>query len=157
VADLRQTSILLLLLLWGCSRLSELTPEALRAAQAQWEKSGPASYRMVVETSGDHMDTSKYEVRVKAKSVVTLERNGSPLEPKAGGNSYTVEGLFKTLDQEIDLKGKPQLLGAPPGYASYPMASFDASTGRLLRFQRSVGGTKNSIEIYVREFEVLEQ
>ena len=111
---------------------------------------------MVIETSGDHMDTSKYEVVVKAKMVVKLARNGSPLEPEAGSNSYTVEGLFRTLDQEIDLKGKPQLLGAPPGYSSYPMASFDAATGRLLRFQRSVGGTKNSIEINVREFEVLE-
>jgi hypothetical protein len=154
VADLRQTIILLLFLLCGCSRLSELTPDALRVAQSQWEKSGPASYRMVVETSGDHMDTSKYEVMVTAKSVVKLERNGSPLKPEAGGNSYTVEGLFHTLDQEIDLKGKPQLLGAPPGYSSYPMASFDGATGRLLRFQRSVGGTKNSIEIIVREFEI---
>jgi hypothetical protein len=36
------------------------------------------------------------------------------------------------------------------------MASFDASTGRLLHFQRSVGGTKNSIEINVREFEALD-
>jgi hypothetical protein len=158
VADLRHSPILLLLLLLlGCSRLSDLTPQSLQAAQAQWEKSGPASYRMVVETSGDHMDTSKYEVTVKAKSVVKLERNGSPLQPQAGGNSYTVEGLFKTLDEEIDLKGKPQLLGAPPGYSSYPMASFDSATGRLLRFQRSVGGTKNSIEIIVREFEVLER
>jgi hypothetical protein len=156
VADLRQTPILLLLLLCGCSRLSELTPEALHAAQGQWEKSGPASYRMVVETSGDHMDTSKYEVMVRAKSVVRLVRNGSPLQPEAG-NSYTVEGLFHTLDQEIDLKGKPQLLGAPPGYSSYPMASFDSATGRPLRFQRSVGGTKNSIEILVREFEILER
>jgi hypothetical protein len=157
VADLRQIPILLLLLLCGCSRISELTPDTLRAAQDQWEKSGPASYRMVVETSGDHMDTSKYEVQVRAKAIVKLERNGSPLQPEAGGNSYTVEGLFHTLDQEIDLKGKPQLLGAPPGYSSYPMASFDGATGRLIRFQRSVGGTKNSIEIIVREFEVLKQ
>lgn len=156
MADLRHAPTLLLLLLFGCSRISELTPEALQSAQAQWEKSGHASYRMVVETSGDHMDTSKYEVVVRAKSVVKLERNGSPLQPEAGGNSYTVEGLFHTLDQEIDLKGKPQLLGAPPGYSSYPMASFDAATGRLLRFQRSVGGTKNSIEIIVREFEILD-
>lgn len=156
MADLRQASVLILLLIGGCARLSDLTPEALRAAQTQWEKSGPASYHMVVETSGDHMDTSKYEVTVRAKAVVKLERNGSPLQPEAGGNSYTVEGLFHTLDQEIDLKGKPQLLGAPPGYASYPMASFDGATGRLIRFQRSVGGTRNSIEIIVREFEILE-
>lgn len=103
------------------------------------------------------MEKSKYEVTVKAKAVVNLERNGTPLQPQAGDNSYTVEGLFRTLDQEIDLKGKPQLLGAPPGFSSYPMASFDRTTGRLLRFQRSVGGTKNNIEIIVQKFEVLDK
>ena len=157
MGDLRQVSILLLLLFCACSRISELTPDTLHSAQAKWEKFGPPSYRMVVETSGDRMEKSRYEVVVKAKMVVALRRNGSPLQPEAGGNSYTVEGLFRTLDQEIDLKGKPQLLGAPPGYSSYPMASFDGATGRLLRFQRSVGGTKNNIEIIVPEFEVLEQ
>jgi uncharacterized protein DUF6174 len=157
VADLRQAFILLLLLFCGCSRLSELTPDTLRAAQAQWEKSGPASYRMVVETTGDRIEKSKYEVTVRAKTVIKLVRNGSPLQPEAGDNSYTVEGLFRTLDQEIELKGKPQLLGAPAGFSSYPMARFDSSTGRLLQFQRSVGGTKNNIEIIVREFEIPNQ
>jgi hypothetical protein len=155
VADLRRASLLILLLLTGCSRLPELTPDSLHAAQLQWEKSGPPNYRMVVETSGDRMETSKYAITVKAKEIVKLERNGSPLQPEAGGSSYSVEGLFHTLDQEIDLAGKPQKLGAPPGYSSYPFARFDPATGRLLRFQRSVGGMKNSIEIKVTEFEAL--
>jgi hypothetical protein len=66
-----------------------------------------------------------------------------------------MEGLFHVLDQELDLKKKPELLGAPPGFASYPMASFDPQNGRLLRFQRSVGGAKRSMEIDVKEFQVL--
>ena len=148
-------SILLLTLNAACARLPELTPDALQAAQARWEKSGPSSYRMAVETDSDRMEPSKYEVTVMAKTIVKLERNGSPLEPDAGSSSYTVEGLFHTMDQEIDLATKPQLLGAPPGYSSYPMASFDPETGRLVRFQRSVGGTKNSIEIKVSNFEIL--
>jgi len=110
---------------------------------------------MVVETDSDRMEPSRYEVTVRAKQIVKLERNGSPLQPGAGDSSYSVEGLFQTMDQEIDLATKPQKLGAPPGYASYPMARFDAVTGRLLRFQRSVGGTKNSIEINVTAFEAL--
>ena len=144
-----------LMLTAACSRLPELTPDSLHAAQVRWEKSGPSSYRMAVETDSDRMEPSKYEVTVKAKEIVKLERNGSLLKPDAGNSSYTVEGLFHTMDQEIDLATKPQLLGAPPGYSSYPMASFDPENGRLLRFQRSVGGTKNSIEIKVTNFEVL--
>ena len=100
MADLRHGLILLFLLFWGCSRISDLTPDTLSAAQAQWEKSGPASYRMVVETSGDHMETSKYEVVVKAKMVVKLARNGSPLEPEAGGNSYVAQTAFYPADVE---------------------------------------------------------
>ena len=146
---------LLFALTAACNRISELTPEALRDAEARWEKAGPPSYRMAVETDSDRMEPSKYEVTVRAKQIVKLERNGVALEPEAGSSSYTVEGLFHTMDQEIDLATKPQLLGAPPGYSSYPMASFDAETGRLLRFQRSVGGTKNNIEIKVSRFEVL--
>ena len=155
MADLRKASLLVFLLLLSCSRISELTPEALHAAQARWEQSGPPNYRMVVETDSDRMEPSRYEVTVRAKQIVKLERNGSPLQPGAGDSSYSVEGLFQTMDQEIDLATKPQKLGAPPGYASYPMARFDAVTGRLLRFQRSVGGTKNSIEINVTAFEAL--
>jgi hypothetical protein len=86
---------------------------------------------------------------------VQLLRNGKPVSPGDGGQDYSVDGLFHVLDQEIDLAKKPEILGAPPGYASYPMAQFDTTTGRLLQFQRSVGGARNSIAIQVKAFEVL--
>ena len=110
---------------------------------------------MVVETSGDRMEPSRYEVIVKGKQVSAMSRNGTTLQVGAA-MSYSVEELFHVLDQELDLQKNPQRMGAPPGYASYPMASFDPINGRLLRFQRSVGGTKNSIEIIVPEFEALD-
>jgi len=109
---------------------------------------------MVIEMSGDRLESSQYSVTVHDKKVVQLLRNGKPVTTTAdGGQDYSVEGLFHILDEELDLTKKPQVLGAPPGYASYPMAKFDASNGRLLQFQRSVGGAKNSIEIHVTEFE----
>ncbi len=155
MAKLRLSWILLFLLIASCSRMPNLTSESLSAAQRQWDNSGPSNYRMAIEMSGDRLEASKYEVTVRGKQVVKLERNGQLVAPGGGGQDYSVEGLFHLLDLEIDLAGKPEVLGAPPGYASYPMASFDPSTGRLLRFQRSVGGTKNSIEIRVQEFQVL--
>ena len=154
---MRRASLSLVLLVFGCSRLSVLTPDSLNAAQKQWESSGASNYRMVVETKGDRFDPSQYEVTVRAKEVVKLLRNGQLVRPGGGGEDYSVDGLFHVLDQELDLKQNPEKLGAPPGYASYPMADFDPATGRLLRYQRSVGGTKNSIEIIVKEFEVLSE
>ena len=41
------------------------------------------------------------------------------------------------------------MLGAPEGYAVYVTAKFDDTTGRLLHYRRSVGGTANSIDINV--------
>ena len=148
---------LILLLNASCSGLSTLTAGSLQAAQRQWESFGPANYRMTVEMSGDRVESSQYTVTVRAREVVQLLRNGKTVSPGDGGQDYSVDGLFHILDQEIDLAKKPQILGAPPGYASYPMAKFDASTGRLLQFQRSVGGAKNGIEIHVEKFEVLEK
>jgi len=112
---------------------------------------------MVVEMRGDRLESSQYSVTVRDKNVVQLLRNGKAVTTADGGQDYSVEGLFHILDEELDLAKKPQVLGAPPGYASYPMAQFDGSTGRLLKFQRSVGGAKNSIEIQVTAFDVVEK
>jgi hypothetical protein len=160
VVDLRQNSLLSILVLIlitaaGCSGLSTLTADSLRAAQERWNSSGPSYYSMTIEMKGDRLELSKYDVTVRDKSVVKLERNGQVVLPAGGSQDYSVDGLFHILDEEIDLAKNPVTLGAPPGYASYPLASFDPATGRLLRFQRSVGGTKNSIEIDVTEFKVL--
>jgi hypothetical protein len=160
VAELRQSAPLIWILsaflaVAGCSRINELTPASLQAAQEKWNASGPSNYRMVIEMKGDRLESSQYAVTVREKQVVKLERNGLLVLPGGGGQDYSVEGLFHLLDLELDLAGKPEVLGAPPGYASYPMARFDTATGRLLRFQRSVGGTKNSIEINVKTFDVL--
>lgn len=69
------------------------------------------------------------------------------------GQDYSMEGLFLILRQELGLKEKPALLGAAPGYSVYLMVRFDADTGRLLHYRRTVGGTSNGIEIKVTEYE----
>jgi hypothetical protein len=63
-----------------------------------------------------------------------------------------MDGLFKTLHEELDLAENPVRLGADKGYAVYPAAKFDGSTGRLIEYRRSVGGISNSIHIQVTSF-----
>jgi len=161
VAELRRISLwtllLFLLTTLGCSRLSTLTPDVLHAQQERWNSAGPSYYSMIVEMKGDRVEASRYAVTVRDKNVVSLERNGLVISPGGGREDYSIDGLFHILDQELDLATKPEILGAPPGYASYPLASFDTATGRLTRYQRSVGGTKNSIEIDVQDFKILGQ
>lgn len=102
--------------------------------------------------SGDRVETGKFEVEVQGGETASLRRNGAVIMP-GRGQDYTMEGLFHMLQQEMGLAEKPATLGAPAGYSAYPMAQFDENTGRLIRYQRTVGGTSNSIEVKVVEFE----
>ena len=64
-----------------------------------------------------------------------------------------MEGLFRMLEQELGLAEKPAMLGAPPGYSVYTTAEFDTNTGRLIQYRRVVGGTTNSIDVKIVEYD----
>jgi hypothetical protein len=141
----------MLCLLFSCSRLQPLTVDALTQAEAKWKQRRPDSYRLVVEMSGDRVETGRFEVTVRGGQAVSLNRNNLVLRPNAG-RDYSMDGLFHMLEQELGLAERPATLGAPEGYAVYLNARFDDLTGRLIRYQRIVGGTSNSIDIKVLEF-----
>jgi len=139
-------------LLCACSRLDTLTPELLDQSQQKWKAHEPVAYRLVIQMSGDRVETGKFDVMVRDGQVVSIRRNGLIVTP-ASGQDYTMDGLFRILTQELGLAEKPSLLGAPEGYSAYLQARFDPETGRLVRYRRSVGGTSNSIDIQVLEYE----
>jgi len=145
-------SALVVLSAVACSRLPPLTPQILTDAEQQWSKQRPIGYRLVVEMSGDRVETGKFEVEVRGNETVSLRRNGLVIRPNAG-QDYTMEGLFHMLKQELGLAERPAMLGAPEGYAIYVTAKFDDTNGRLMRYRRIVGGTSNSIEVNVVEYE----
>ena len=103
---------------------------------------------------GDRVETGRFEVTVQNGQVVSLRRNGQVVLP-GRGQDYSMDGLFRMLDQELELARKPELLGAPEGYRAYPMARFDPENGHIVHYRRTVGGAKNSIDITVSGFEVL--
>jgi hypothetical protein len=135
----------------ACSRLPALSPDILAAAEQKWNAHKPDSYRLVIDMSGDRVESGRFEVEVRSGRMLSLRRNGLVIRPNSG-QDYTMEGLFHMLKQELGLAEKPAMLGAPPGYSVYISAKFDETTGRLIRYRRTVGGTSNSIEVLVEEF-----
>jgi hypothetical protein len=135
----------------ACARLPALTPDILREAEQKWTAHKPDSYRLVIEMSGDRVETGRFEVEVSAGQVVKFRRNGLIISPNPG-QDYSMEGLFHMLAQELGLAEKPTMLGAPPGYSVYLNAKFDENIGRLIRYRRIVGGTSNSIDVDVTEW-----
>jgi hypothetical protein len=128
-----------------------LTPELLEQSQQKWKAHQPVGYRLVIEMSGDRVETGTIEVMVRDGQVVSLRRNGLIITP-ASGQDYSMDGLFRMLMQELGLAEKPSLLGAPGGYSAYLQVQFDPESGRIVRYRRSVGGTSNSIDIKVLDF-----
>jgi hypothetical protein len=136
----------------ACSRLPPLTSDRLTDAEAKWKAHQPAAYRLVIEMSGDRIETGRFDVSVARGQVTTLRRNSLVIRPNAG-QDYSMDGLFHILEQELGLAEKPATLGAPEGYSVYLNARFDDATGRLVRYRRIVGGTSNSIDVNVLTFE----
>jgi hypothetical protein len=135
----------------ACSRLPNLTPEILNKAEQNWNTHKPSAYRLVIQMSGDRVETGRFEVEVRSGQTVSLRRNGLVIRPNSG-QDYTMEGLFHMLSQELGLAEKPAMMGAPPGYAVYKTAKFDDATGRLIRYRRIVGGASNAIDVNVLEY-----
>jgi len=111
----------------------------------------PPFYRLTIEMSGDRVETGRFEVTVRGGQVESLRRNGLVIRPNAG-QDYSMDGLFHMLEQELGLSERPATLGAPEGYAVYLYTKFDDMTGRLIRYQRTVGGASNSIDVNVIDF-----
>jgi hypothetical protein len=149
----KRIHFLAILLLAACARLSNLTPDVLSRAEAKWNSSKPVSYRLVIEMNGDRVEKEQFDVTVLAGQTTALRRNGLEIKP-TDGQEYSMEGLFRMLREELDLAQKPTLLGAPEGYSVYQMAQFDDQTGRLVEYQRTVGGTTNTVHIKVLQFEL---
>jgi hypothetical protein len=139
------------LLIAGCSRLEPLTPDVLAQAEGKWKAHRPDFYRLIIEMSGDRVQTGRFEVAVRGGQVESLRRNGLII-PAGQGQDYSMDGLFRMLYQELGLSEKPALLGAPEGYSVYPTAQFDGVSGRLLHYRRSVGGASNTIDVRVVEY-----
>lgn len=152
VVQVRLASSLTLcaVLLTGCNRLPALTTQILEQAEQKWAAHKPDRYGLVIEMSGDRVETGKFEILVQDGKVVSFRRNGTVLQPDRG-QDYTMEGLFHILEEELGLAEKPSMLGAPDGYTVYTTARFDDVTGQLIRYRRIVGGTSNSIDIKVEE------
>jgi hypothetical protein len=144
-------AVALVCALFACSRLQPLTVDVLQQAEAKWMAHRPPFYRLTIEMSGDRVETGRFEVTVRGGQVESLRRNGLVIQPNAG-QDYSMDGLFHMLEQELGLAERPATLGAPEGYAVYLYAKFDDMTGRLIRYQRTVGGASNSIDVNVIEF-----
>jgi hypothetical protein len=119
----------------------QLTPEQLAAARALWEQKGPRDYDMEYTQQG--ADPGVFVARVRDGKVVSLTRNGEPLEPRLY-KYYDMSSLFSYIEQFMKIDAEP---GKP---RTYVRAQFDPEDGHIVHYRRSVMGTQEWVELNVQ-------
>lgn len=129
--------------------MSPLTLEALEAARTKWRQTGITDYDLTYDMAG-----GTYTVRVRAGRVVTLTRDGE-LTTSHRPVDFTVDGLFDTLERELDLLDNPNSpFGGDPSTILLRVR-FDHERGYVRRYLRAVGGSGRSEKIEVQHFALL--
>ena len=88
----------------------------------RWSREGPRDYDLSISIQVDRQDESRAETKVRDGKLVSQTYNGLPRA--SSDDSYTVAGLFRTMERELELQEKQkgdtvlkaefdQKLGAP--------------------------------------------
>jgi hypothetical protein len=144
-------------------RTEPVTREALAKCEQLWEQSQISSYDWDLGVSGDQ--TGQYHVEVRNGQPTAITLNGRPAESHAA-EYFTVQGVFQTIEEELDLADNPSSQAFPPGSQVWLRMRCHPELGYPVRFirqvklaaQRSASGVETSsrargIEIRVIRFE----
>ncbi len=136
----------------GCGKsCEELNSRVLEKAKASWKKAGVKSYNLWWSTSG--VRKQRYRVFVRdgqVKRIDMLQEGGGAVEAKPGSPSmFGVEGLFKTLREELDQLESDKPFGQPKGAKAVLCVEFDPKLSFPKRYLRDVMGSGRGLEIDV--------
>ncbi|MBI2962796.1 MAG: hypothetical protein HYY35_03515 [Deltaproteobacteria bacterium] len=121
--------------------MEPLTESALAAAERRWEAHGSDSYHLVVRVRAPRTNPAVYDVVVAGGKVASTERDGRSVSP-GETEDYSVSGLFRLLRRDLGLADVPHVRDTPPIDLR---AQFEAETGRLVRYRRTVGTARRRV------------
>jgi Family of unknown function (DUF6174) len=136
----------------GCGGGQEVTPESVQAAKQLWARAGIRDYDLDWSVTGPN--NAHYLVTVRDGQVRTIEMIGrdggkSALHP-AETSLYSVDGLFRTLEEELAVCSKSETpFGQPKGSKVVMRFQPDGKQGYPHWYHRDVLGTPMSMSIDV--------
>jgi hypothetical protein len=141
----------LLLATVGCGGGVDVTPEAIARSRQLWKQADIRDYQLDWSIRGPN--NAHYLVTVRGGEVRALEmfqRDGSKVElhsPKP--DTFGVDGLFRTLDEELANVKSARPFGQPEGTRVVMRFQPDDKLGYPRWYHRDVLGTTLSIAIDV--------
>lgn len=126
--------------------MAPLTAENLAAARRRWHATGITTYSIRYKLNAD-----LYEVVVEDRIVSSARVNGQP-PTSTDWRSFTVEGLFRVLEMELENITAPGGAMAAQKNAILARVRFHHGLGYVQRYLRGSGGMGRPASIQVLEF-----
>jgi hypothetical protein len=119
-------------------RIPPMTQADVDRAKKLWLERGPTDYDMSIELRG--AQPGKVEVSVRHRVVAAETRNGR-VPPEHTWDTWSVPGMFDTLEKDLDIAENPeQTIQAPPGAKWQLFCEFDPDLGIPRRYHRLASG-----------------
>ena len=134
--------------LWlAAHRIPALVDEEFEAAYRTWQATGPRDYEIETEVSG--RQPAVYRSVVRDGKPVSLTRNGSPLPQQRTWRTWSVDGMFSTVRNDVRARRRQ----------TEPVlqlrCAFDEKFRFPYRYSRVEYGQPTDVSWMVREFVVL--
>ncbi|MEZ6104108.1 MAG: hypothetical protein R3E01_34640 [Pirellulaceae bacterium] len=141
--------------LWfAANRLPVLDRASFDAGTALWDRVGPADYSIETEVQGRQGAT--YKVEVRGGQAVAAWRNGAPLRDPRTWRTWSVPGMFDTIERDVEAVEAAAAGHPEPGRPQVAIrARMDPRWGYPADFQRIEIGTINEVRWHTVRFEVL--
>jgi hypothetical protein len=148
---------LLVTFLIGCGETGDpLNQARIDRDRALWEKSGPSDYNLEWQSiSARNQSIYKAYVRKgKVEAVRLLRRDGKAIALKpADMEFYSVDGLFRTIQEELLQSQETRPFDQPEGTAVVLTIQSDPKLGYPILFRRDIFGVDQRMGIDVIQLE----
>jgi hypothetical protein len=142
-------------LLAGCGSSRELTERSLREARQVWTRAGLRDYDLEWRSSG--LRSGRYRVAVRGgrvEEVRSVLPDGRVILARPGDPSfYSVDGLFQTLEEELEQARSERPFGQPSGSTAVLRFDPDPKLGYPRSYRRDVVGAPKGLAIDVIRLE----
>ena len=137
-------------------RLPQLTREEFDRAMALWESVSPENYDIEINVEG--RQPAVYRVEVRGGHVRSATRNGNPLRQQRTMGTWSVPGMFGTIEQDVIAVEQVES-GSADRYTPRLLlrAKFDPKWGKLgipTHYHRIQWGSHTEVRWEVTHFEI---
>lgn len=151
-----RTLAVLALFLAGCGTGRDVTERSLREARIRWNRANVRDYDLEWSSSG--LRAGHYRVTVRGgrvQQVRTVTPDGREIEAHPGDPSfYAVDGLFQTIEDELEQAHSDRPFGRPPGAKALLKFDPDPDLGYPRKYRRDIVGAPQGLAIDVLKLDL---